>query len=232
MSAANEYQGEVKLTAICGNISAGKSTVLKYLSEQLSDQLNFMVVMEPTGEWEKIVDHDGKGILQAYYDNPSDVAATFQMAALGSRFKILRDSKKLALERSKEIGKKVTLIIERTILDDFHVFAKMLHHEGKINTLELNTYKYWYDIFLEDFNLDKSVYIYTPPEVCYSRVNVRCRPGEEKISMEYLEHCDAAHNNFHEEILLDYNCMKVYGHIDKDTKEYDDMLKAIVRHFE
>ena len=44
--------------------------------------------------------------------------------------------------------------------------------------------------------VDATIYLKTSPEVAYQRMKDRARGGEEKITLEYLETCHAAHENW------------------------------------
>jgi deoxycitidine kinase/deoxyguanosine kinase len=77
------------------------------------------------------------------------------------------------------------------------VFAKMLYDSGKIEEVNFQIYLNMFDTFLEDYFLNKVVYVKTTPEICKKRIVTRSREGESAISLDYLKIC----SNYHEQML-------------------------------
>jgi deoxyadenosine/deoxycytidine kinase len=83
--------------------------------------------------------------------------------------------------------KRQVFITERCLSSDHEVFAKMLHHDQKIDALEYKLYEKWLRQLLKSSTpLGAVVYVDTPPALCADRVKQRHRGGEEAIPLEYL----------------------------------------------
>jgi thymidine kinase len=227
----NLNETRVKLVSISGNIGSGKSTIIKKIKEIIKDDPRYEYVREPVDDWESIKDENGNGILKVFYENQKNTAFTFQMCALGTRMKVLKNSIDIAKKRSIEMNIDVIIIIERTLLDDFHIFAKMHNHCGNISMLEMNVYKMWFDTFTENFKLYACIYVETLPEICYERLLKRSRNAENGVQLEYLLDCHDYHLDFYNNILINNNCLKVNNSNDILDDEYQTMISKILEHF-
>lgn len=230
-SAKKSQKGKVYLVSIEGNISSGKSTIVEILRERTKTNNQFMIVDEPIDTWEKIKNEDGKSIFQAFYENPGKLGFTFQICALFTRFKSLSKIYDDALLKSQTIGKPIVVLIERTVLTDYHIFAKMLRKAGHISDFEMLTYQLWFKEFSQKFTLDKSVYLRVDPEICLKRVNIRSRDGEEKISLDYLKACHDQHEEFYHNVLSESNCMVIDNSKEMSTDDYEKNVVEIMEHF-
>lgn len=226
----DEHKGKVILVSLEGNISAGKSTLIKILKEKTKDDNSFMIVDEPVDVWEKITD-DGKTILEAFYEDPKKMAFTFQICALYTRYECLKRIYVTARKRSQVTGVPTVVLIERTILSDYHIFAKMLHASGHITNFEMKIYELWFNNFIDEFDLRKSIYLKAPPKLCYDRVAERNRNGEDKITLAYLDSCDKQHEEFYTNVLSKHGCMIFDNSVHKDSKEYHQNVEKIIEYF-
>src|SRR5258708_33036092 len=111
----------VKYISIDANIGCGKSTVIEMLKNISNDSTEIRVLREPVFIWEGIKNEESKNILQCYYEDPKKYAFAFQITALHSRKKIMREETESALEYEKSTGKNVIIITERTIMSDYHI---------------------------------------------------------------------------------------------------------------
>ena len=206
-----------KIVSIEGNIGSGKSTLLENLRKHYSDNTHVIFLREPVDDWEKIKDGNGNTMLKKFYADQEKYSFAFQMMAYISRLKILRDTvDKIVSERNQLIKQRFqdmlvnydeqenyfklpeyVIITERSLYTDKHVFAKMLHDQGKIEDVCYQIYLTWFDEFAKDFPINYSVYVNTDPEKCYERIHKRAREGEEVIPLAYLKDC----HNYHEEFL-------------------------------
>lgn len=182
------------LISIEGNIGSGKSVFCNYLKEHFScyynkpDNCNVYFVDEPVSVWESIKDSDGN-LIEHFYKCPEKYSYCFQMTAYISRLVKLKD----VLKKAK---KDDIIIMERCVFSDYNVFARMLYSDGKINNIEFQCYKMWFDHFLEDLPGILFVYIKADPEVCYERIKKRNRDGESNISLDYLKKCEEYHEDW------------------------------------
>ena len=226
-----EFQGEVKLVSISGNISSGKSTLIQNIRERIVNNPNVIIVDEPVDVWENIRDSSNRTILEAFYSDPQKLAFTFQICALFTRNESLKMIMEREKERSRQIGSTIIVIIERTILDDYNIFAKMLYNDKKISEIEMKVYNMWYESFSRTFKLNASVYVESDPNLCLERIKQRNRNGESNISLEYLVACDNQHRDFYQNVLIDHNCLLINGNVDMQSTDYDKNLEKILSHF-
>lgn len=215
----------VKLISLEGSIGAGKSTLLHHLlcNKRMK---NVILIPEPVKIWEDIIDSKGKNILEAFYDDKNNVAFAFQMIALFSRFKLLKQKYNEAKELEAKIGKTVYLITERTILSDYHVFAKSLYEDGYINEHEIMSYKIWNDYFSKEFHIDKVIYVRTDINICLKRIAIRNRDGEKDgITKDYLQNIENAHINFIKS--LNSQTMTIFNDLDVNSEYYCQLIEQI-----
>lgn len=220
----------VKICSIDANIGCGKSTLIeriKSLSENCADNREIWTLKEPTNIWEDIKDERGKNILQCFYENQIKYSFTFQIIALHSRKKILREEYEKAKLYEASTGKQVYIITERTVISDYNIFAKMLHEEGKISELEFNCYKFCYNEYKNMFKIDKCIYIDSNPKLCYERCKKRSRQGEENMPLDYLEKIHNQHTSYIDSHLSKHNLLQIDGKLDINSQEYNSQIQKI-----
>ena len=208
-----------KIVSIEGNIGSGKSTLLENLRAHYSNNAHVIFLREPVDDWEKIKDKEGNTMLKKFYADQEKYSFAFQMMAYISRLKILRDvvnnvktiQENLIKQRQLDMFinydeqenyfevPKYIIITERSLYTDKHVFAKMLHDQGKIEDVCYQIYLNWFEEFAKDFPINYSVYVKTDPEKCYERIHKRARDGEEVIPLSYLDNCHTYHEEFLDE---------------------------------
>lgn len=205
-----------KIISIEGNIGSGKSTLLANLKQYYKGHPGIVFVDEPVSEWETIVDpSDGENMIQKFYKDKETYAFPFQMMAYISRLALLKD----AYEKNEDC----VIICERCLLTDKHVFAQMLYDDGKIEDINYQIYKKWFETFARDYPIDKFIYVNTEPTKCYERVGKRSRTGESDIPLDYLQNC----HNYHEKMIEIYsnvleifsNVFQIDGNVDINEKE-------------
>jgi deoxyadenosine/deoxycytidine kinase len=178
------------LFTVEGNIGSGKSTFLNILKDELKHVNGIPVVFveEPVSEWESIQSEDGKSMIELFYANKEKYAFSFQIMAYISRLKYLQDT----IQRYPNC----ILISERSLLADYHVFAKMLHQDNLMSYENYQIYTKWFHYFQQTSEADGIIYLKTDHEVCHERCVSRNRKGEEEISLEYLLTCSQMHNDW------------------------------------
>jgi deoxyadenosine/deoxycytidine kinase len=140
------------------------------------------------------------------------------MMAYISRLSIMRE----AIKKDYDV-----IIMERSMFTDCEVFAKMLYDDKKIETIEYNIYKKWFDEFIGDFPEIHHIYIQAEPTVSSERVIKRGRQGE-TIPLNYLETCHA----YHEKWLLSdedekENILLLDGNKEMNDLDYNKWLDKI-----
>jgi deoxyadenosine/deoxycytidine kinase len=217
-----------KIVSIEGNIGSGKSTLLENLRKHYNDNCHVVFLKEPVDDWEKIKDNQGNTMLKKFYADQDKYSFPFQMMAYISRLKILRDTIKEIT--SKNIAENYVIITERSLYTDKHVFAKMLHDQGKIEDVCYQIYLNWFDEFAKDFPINYTVYVQTDPTNCYARIHKRAREGEEVIPLAYLKDCHSYHEEFLDEKTgISSKKLFIDGNVDiyKNEKIVEDWLSLI-----
>lgn len=219
------------IVSIEGNIGSGKSTFIskleKYIQENNTDKKIFFL-SEPVDEWLNIKDENNEHILSKFYNNQEKYSFTFQMMAYISRLNKLKE----AIDNLKKSDNNPIIITERSLMTDKYVFAQMLYDENKIEKIEFEIYKKWFNSFNKETEIDKVIYIASKPEICYDRVKLRDRDGEENIPLDYLTKCHNYHENMIK-ILKDDNkdivLLNGNDNIYKDEKVLDNWFTELKR---
>ena len=151
--------------AIAGNIGSGKTTLTSLLAKNLKWEPHYESV-------------DNNPYLLDFYEDMQRWSFNLQIFFLNSRFRQVVD-----IQRSNK-----TIIQDRTIYEDAHIFAPNLHAMGLMTTRDFNNY-------LELFSLMSS-FIKAPHLMIYLRGSVpalvnqiqkRGRSYEENIRLDYLK---------------------------------------------
>tara|TARA_B100001093_G_scaffold419910_1_gene411639 strand:- start:866 stop:1585 length:720 start_codon:yes stop_codon:yes gene_type:complete len=177
------------LISIEGNIGTGKTTLINILKKKFGKKNSVIFVEEPLNQWLNLKDKDGKNILGKFYEDQERWSYSFQMHAF--------------ITRSKDILRQNTdenvIIIERSVLTDCNVFAKLLYNSGKISEMEWKLYNEWFIWLTEHFasvKPDKFVYLRAEPEVSYQRMIKRTRDEENNVPLEYLQAVSEKHDEW------------------------------------
>lgn len=196
----------IQLLSIEGNIGNGKSTLLRKLSEDAEMSTLFYPLYEPLQEWLNMKDEHGRNLLQIYYDEKERWSYTMQTFAFLTKMRSI----KRVMENSKtnfdmNVNTPSIILAERSIMTDYHIFAKSCYQSQKMNTLEWNIYRDWFNWAYEEYirsysnNIQpKFIYLRLDPETSFQRIHKRSRNEEKSIPMEYLQHL----HELHEEWLL------------------------------
>ena len=182
------------IVSIEGNIGSGKSTLLANLQEYFKNYTKIIFLKEPVDEWESITDENGTSMLKLFYQDQKQYSFSFQMMALTTRIKLLKETIK---NNPNSI-----IITERSLYTDKMVFAKMLYDSKNIEIQNYKIYLNLFEIFAFDYKIDHVIYVNTSPEICYERIAKRSRDGESNISLEYLTKCHEYHNEMLSDISL------------------------------
>jgi deoxyadenosine/deoxycytidine kinase len=183
-----KYEG-YKVFSIEGNIGAGKSTLIDILKQKLYNDDSIIFVSEPLDMWQTIQDENGVNMLTKFYEDQDKYAFSFQVMAFATRLLKMKN------EMKRKPNAKI-IICERSLEADYNIFAKMLHDDGKIETINYNVYLQFYELYKDEFPTKGLIYINASPETCQTRINTRNRSGEESIPIEYLQKCHEYHENW------------------------------------
>ena len=178
----------VNIVCVEGIVGCGKSTLLKGLQTY-----GYKVLAEPLHEWMDVYRDNEGSILEHFYRDPNRWAFTFQIMALYTRSKAVKE----AIEQCEQDGTQV-LIIERSLLTTYQVFLKVLVQEGCINTIESRLFRDIHESLLQGMlNLKYyTIHLKTHPDICLERVQSRSRVGEQHITLDYLMKLYWRHNGW------------------------------------
>jgi len=199
--------------SIEGNIGSGKSTLLANLKEALKDNKKIVFLKEPVDEWETIKDANGCTMLQKFYENQEKYSFSFQMMAYISRLATFKQA-------VKENPEAKIFITERSLDTDKHVFAQMLFDDKKIEDVNFQIYRKWFDTFAQEFPIAGLIYVNTLPEICHQRIMKRSREGEDCIPLDH---------DYMMSVMSDSPILKLDGNVDiyQNTSIVNDWVDKI-----
>ena len=150
--------------AIAGNIGAGKTS----LTELLAKHYNW----EP--HYEDVIDNP---YLDDFYNHMERWSFNLQVYFLRSRFEQL-----LSFRENKK-----TVIQDRTIYEDAHIFAPNLNSMGLMNQRDFNNYKGIFEL-MESLIQGPDLLIYLRSSIpnLVNKIHKRGREYESSISIDYL----------------------------------------------
>ncbi len=161
-----------------GNIAAGKTT----LGAALSAGDQFVFVPEPVERWQGGF---AANLLERFYADTPRWAFTLQICAFVTRTQAVQGA-------LRPLG---DIVFERSIYCDRHVFARSLHQQGLMDDTEWALYCHFWDHFRESApGPDAILYLRTPAEECYRRLQARGRREEKGVSLDYLRQLEACHD--------------------------------------
>ena len=190
--------------AIAGNIGAGKTS----LTELLAKHYNW----EP--HYEDVIDDP---YLADFYNHMERWSFNLQIYFLKSRFEQL-----LSFKENKK-----TIIQDRTIYEDAHIFAPNLNAMGLMNQRDFKNYKGLFDL-MESLIQGPDLLIYLRSSIpnLVNKIHKRGRDYENSISIDYLSRL----NERYEAWISSYDSKKLII-IDVDSLEFvdnnEDLLKVI-----
>jgi deoxyadenosine/deoxycytidine kinase len=193
-----------KHIAIAGNIGAGKTT----LTEQLSKHYKWIPQFED-------VDHNP--YLNDFYEDMPRWSFALQIFFLNSRLNQLLD-----IHRGTE-----TVIQDRTIYEDAHIFAPNLHEMGLMSKRDFSNYFTFFETLKSMVQPpDLLIYIQSTVPNLVGQIQKRGREYEENIRLDYLKRLNEYYNkwiaNYKEGPLLIIN-----GDENKFGEKEEDLGKII-----
>ena len=166
-----------KHIAVAGNIGAGKTT----LTEMLSKHYRWIPQFED-------VDHNP--YLMDFYEDMPRWSFNLQIFFLNSRLNQL-----LEIKDGTE-----TVIQDRTIYEDAHIFAPNLHDMGLMSQRDFDNYfKFFQTLKLMVEPPDLLIYLKASVPTLVSQIQKRGREYEENIRLDYLKKLNALYNKFIDE---------------------------------
>jgi deoxyadenosine/deoxycytidine kinase len=190
-----------RFIAIAGNIGAGKSSLLDFLTATY-DVAPFY---EPNAE---------NPYLEDFYADMRNWAFHSQMFFLGSKFRIHQEA-----DRTPGV-----VVQDRTIFEDAEIFATALHRMGMIDDRDWDTYWSFYRSILAAIQPpDLMIYLRCPIRTIRRRIRLRGRPMEQTIPLSYLKRLE----QLYEEWVANYDLGEI---LVLDSDKLDFVSDLIDRH--
>lgn len=153
-----------KFIVIAGNIGAGKTTLVKILSEKLG----FTPFYEP---------HEENPYLADFYEDMKSWSYHSQVYFLTRRLKIHK-------ELLQATG---TVVQDRSVYEDAQIFARNLYLQGDLSQRDYQVYQDLYQILVSLLPMPSLIiYLRASVDTLMKRIACRGREYEAGISREYL----------------------------------------------
>jgi len=153
-----------RLIVVAGNIGAGKTS----LTERLGARLGWKTAFESVAD---------NPYLPDFYADMRSWSFHLQVFFLGHRA-----HQYLELAASPQ-----SAILDRSIYEDAHIFARALHHMGNLNERDYLSYRRVFDLLVAKLPPpDLLIYLRAPVPVILERIHRRARSIESGITAEYL----------------------------------------------
>lgn len=153
-----------RLILVAGNIGAGKTS----LTELLGSRLGWRTAFESVADNPYLAD---------FYKDMRAWSFQLQIFFLGHRAQQYLDMAKLP----------ESVVLDRSIFEDAHIFARALHHLGNLDERDYLAYRRVFELVVSNLpppNL--LIYLKAPASVLIERIRRRGRAIEGGISEEYL----------------------------------------------
>ena len=163
-----------RLIVVAGNIGAGKTS----LTERLGERLGWHTAFESVAD---------NPYLPDFYGDMRSWSFHLQVFFLGHRA-----SQYLEMSRAPQ-----SAILDRSIYEDAHIFARALHHLGNLDERDYLAYRRVFDLLVSTLpppNL--LIYLKAPVPVLVERIRRRARSIESGISHEYLALLDSFYTDW------------------------------------
>ncbi len=172
-----------RLLLVAGNIGAGKTSITHRLGERLGWQTGY----------ESVADNP---YLADFYADMRAWSFHLQIFFLGHR----------AEQHLEMAASPQSAIIDRSIYEDYHIFARALHHLGNVRERDYFSYRRLYDLIVNSLpRPDLLIYLKAPVPVLMDRIHRRARDIETGITAEYLTLLDS----FYEDWLASFDLCPV-----------------------
>jgi deoxyadenosine/deoxycytidine kinase len=162
------------LVLVAGNIGAGKTS----LTERIGSRLGWW-----TG-YESVADNP---YLPDFYTDMRAWSFHLQIFFLGHRAEQY-------LEAARDAR---SAILDRSIYEDAHIFARALHHMGNLAERDYLAYRNLFELVVNRLpRPDLLIYLKAPVNVLMDRIRRRARNMETGISAEYLSLLDSFYDEW------------------------------------
>jgi deoxyadenosine/deoxycytidine kinase len=169
-----------RFVLVAGNIGTGKTS----LTERIGGRLGWRTAFEAVADNPYLAD---------FYADMRQWSFHLQVFFLGHRAQQHR-----ALANSPE-----SAIADRSIYEDAHIFARVLHHLGNLNERDYQSYRAVFDLVVAGLpHPDLLLYLRAPVPVLLDRIQRRGRSIESGITADYLSLLDTFYEEWMESFSL------------------------------
>lgn len=163
-----------RLILVAGNIGSGKTS----LTERLGERLGWITA------YESVADNP---YLPDFYADMRSWSFHLQIFFLGHRAR-----QHLEMAQDPRSG-----IIDRSIYEDAHIFARALHHMGNLTERDYQSYRQVFDLVVRTLPPPSLlVFLKAPVPTLVERIRRRARDIESSISPEYLALLDTFYEDW------------------------------------
>ncbi|MEX2161741.1 MAG: deoxynucleoside kinase [Anaerolineales bacterium] len=153
-----------RLVLVAGNIGAGKTSLADKLGKRVGWHTGFETI-------------DKNPYLGKFYGDMKAWSFHLQVFLLGQR----------AEQHLKAYRDPQSYILDRSIYEDYHIFARALHKLGNMGDDDLATYERVYRMIIEYLPWpDLLIFLRAPASELMQRIKIRGRAMESGITLEYL----------------------------------------------
>lgn len=203
-----------KIIAVAGNIGAGKSSLVDWLSKQLG----MVPFFEP---------HDENPYLADFYQDMFRWAFSSQLFFLIRRYQI---HQKIALSAT---AGSPSLVQDRTLYEDAEIFAEHLHRQGYIDDRDYRTYQDLYSTLRGELRPpDLMIYLRCPMRTLTRRIKGRGRTFEKAIPRAYLKSLETLYEEWFARYTLSPTLVIETDRVDYIEHLFDrlEVVEAIRKH--
>jgi len=163
-----------KIIAIAGNIGAGKTSLVEFLSQTYQ----ITPFYEP---------NDANPYLEDFYKDMKRWAFHSQLYFLSNKFRI-----------HQQVDQTPGVVLQdRTIFEDVEIFATALHQMKQISDRDWQTYQDFYQSIIASIKPpDLMIYLKCSIRTIRKRIKIRGRQMEQDIPLPYLKRLDGLYENW------------------------------------
>jgi deoxyadenosine/deoxycytidine kinase len=163
-----------RLVIVAGNIGAGKTSLTERIGARLGWRTGF----------ESVADNP---YLPDFYTDMHTWSFHLQVFFLGHR----------AQQYLEQAAISQSVILDRSIYEDAHIFARALHHMSNLNERDYLSYQRVFNLVVSNLpSPDLLIYLKAPVPVLLERIHRRGRLIESGISAEYLSLLDTFYDEW------------------------------------
>ncbi len=194
-----------KFIVVAGNIGAGKTTLVKILSERLG----FNPFYEP---------HDENPYLADFYEDMKSWSYHSQVYFLTRRLKIHKEL----------LQAEGTVVQDRSVYEDAQIFARNLYLQGDLSQRDYQVYQDLYQILVSLLPMPNLIiYLRASVDTLMKRIACRGREYEAGISREYLGRLNQLYEDWMEN--FDQSPILIINSDDLDLVSKAEHVDQVVR---